>query len=50
MQNKIEMDDRGIFEDTSNTIKKAIEEVHSKSTEKTKIAKTVFTIALNKII
>lgn len=50
MQNKIEMDDRGIFEDTSNTIKKAIEEVHSKSTEKTKIAKTAFTIALNKII
>lgn len=50
MQNKIEMDDRGIFEDTSNTIKKAVEEVHSKSTEKTKIAKTAFTIALNKII
>src|SRR5690554_6566557 len=50
MQSKIEMEDRGIFEDTSNTIKKAIEEVHSKSTEKTKIAKTAFTIALNKII
>lgn len=50
MQSKIEMEDRGIFEDTSNTIKKAIEEVHNKSTEKTKIAKTAFTIALNKII
>jgi glutamate dehydrogenase/leucine dehydrogenase len=50
MQNKIAMEDRGIFEDTSNTIKEAIEEVYQKSAEKTKIAKTAFTIALNKLI
>lgn len=50
MQNKVQLADREIFEDTSNIIKKAIEEVYQKSSEKTKIAKTAFTIALNKII
>lgn len=50
MQNKVKLADQGIFEDTSTIIKEAIAEVHQKSTEKTKIAKTAFTIALNKII
>jgi len=50
MTGNIEMTDKGIFEDTSNTIKNAIEEVFNKSQEKTKIAKTAFTIALNKLI
>lgn len=50
MTDTIQMNDKGIFEDTSTTIKKALEEVHQKSQEKTKIAKTAFTIALNKLI
>ena len=50
MTDSVEMSDQAIFEDTSNTIKEAIKEVHKKATDKTKIAKTAFTIALNKLI
>ena len=50
MTNNAEMSDKAIFEDTSTTIKKAIEDVHNTSKEKTKIAKTAFTLALNKLI
>lgn len=45
-----ELTDEGIFKDTSNTIKKALEATHAKNTGKTKIAKTAFEIALNKLI
>jgi len=50
MTDSIEMSDKGIFEDTSNIIKDALIKVHNQSTETTKIAKTAFTIALNKLI
>ncbi|MEQ8623416.1 MAG: Glu/Leu/Phe/Val dehydrogenase dimerization domain-containing protein [Vicingaceae bacterium] len=50
MTDSAEMSDQAIFDDTSKTIKEAIKEVHKKSSEKTKIAKTAFTIALNKLI
>ncbi|MBD3635973.1 MAG: amino acid dehydrogenase [Crocinitomicaceae bacterium] len=45
-----ELTDQGIFEDTSNTIKKALQDTYAKSSGKTKIAKTAFEIALNKLI
>lgn len=50
MSEKIEITDKNIFEDTSSTIKKALESVYEKSTAKTNIAKTAFSIALNKLI
>ena len=50
MSENITMEDQGIFEDTSNTIKTAIEEVYAKSTSKLNVAKTAFAIALNKLI
>ncbi|MEX1000673.1 MAG: Glu/Leu/Phe/Val dehydrogenase dimerization domain-containing protein [Crocinitomicaceae bacterium] len=45
-----EITDKGIFEDTSNTIKKALEAVHKKDNRKVDIAKTAFEIALNKLV
>lgn len=50
MTDSVEMTDEGIFNDTSNTIKKAMEEAFEVSSSKTNIAKTAFTIALNKLI
>lgn len=50
MTDSVEMTDEGIFNDTSNTIKKAMEEAYEVSSSKTNIAKTAFTIALNKLI
>ena len=50
MTDSVEMTDDGIFKDTSNVIKKAMEATYSKSNSKTHIAKTAFTIALNKLI
>ncbi len=50
MTDSIEVTDEGIFEDTSSIIKKALADVHQQSQDKTKIAKTAFTIALNKLI
>jgi glutamate dehydrogenase/leucine dehydrogenase len=42
--------DLGIFEDTSNIIKDAMVAAHAKNPTKTKIAKTAFEIALNKLV
>lgn len=42
--------DEGIFSDTSETIKKAMVDTHQKNSGKTKIAKSAFEIALNKLI
>lgn len=42
--------DKGIFEDTSKTINDALKASYSKSQSKTKVAKTSFEIALNKLI
>ena len=50
MLKDISMDDAGIFEDTSQTISKALQEVHTTSTSKTRISRTAFEIALNKLI
>jgi len=50
MTDSVEMTDEGIFNDTSDTIKKAMEETFEVSSSKTNIAKTAFTIALNKLV
>lgn len=42
--------DQDIFEDTSNTIKTALEKVHSKNKDKTGISKTAFEIALEQLV
>ena len=42
--------DQGIFEDTSNTIKVALQNAHNQNPKKTKIAKTAFEIALKKLV
>ena len=48
--NDIDMSDEGIFGDTSNIIKEALEKSYSKNTDKTKIAKTAFEIALDQLV
>lgn len=50
MNSNVSMMDEDIFKDTSMTIKKALEEVYQKSSDKRGIAKTAFSIALNKLI
>ena len=52
MENKIDlpMRDKLIFEDTSNTIEKALINIYKKKTKKTKISKTAFEIALKELL
>lgn len=50
MQDDIKVTDEAIFEDTSNTIKQALQKVHKVSSSKTKIAKTAFEIALKELV
>ena len=52
MENRIDlpMQDKAIFEDTSNIIKNAIQKVHNKNPNKTDISKTAFEIALEKLV
>ncbi len=50
MTNNVVITDEGIFEDTSNTIKDALQKVYNESSDKTNIAKTAFQIALSKLI
>mgnify|MGYP000748902332 CR=1 FL=1 len=45
-----ELTDQGIFEDTSNIIKKALENTHLKNPQKTGVAKTAFEIALKQLV
>jgi glutamate dehydrogenase/leucine dehydrogenase len=45
-----EMSDEGIFKDTSEVIKKSLENTHLKNPEKTGIAKTAFEIALKQLV
>ncbi|MFP5471232.1 MAG: Glu/Leu/Phe/Val dehydrogenase dimerization domain-containing protein [Bacteroidia bacterium] len=45
-----EITDEGIFKDTSNTIKKALENVNKNNKNKTGITKTAFEIALKQLI
>ena len=44
------MTDDAIFEDTSNVIKHAIQDVYNKNSSKTNISKTAFEIALKQLI
>lgn len=52
MESKIElpMKDNSIFEDTSKTIRKALEKTHHKNKNKKEICKTAFEIALSQLI
>lgn len=46
----IDMSDHGIFSDTSNIIKGALEKAYAANSSKTDIAKTAFEIALNQLV
>lgn len=50
MERKVQMTDEAIFNDTSEIIKKAIQNVYDKSPIKTEISKTAFEIALKQLI
>ncbi len=50
MERKVQMTDDAIFEDTSNVIKHAIQDVYNKNSSKTNISKTAFEIALKQLI
>ncbi|MGC6429487.1 MAG: Glu/Leu/Phe/Val dehydrogenase dimerization domain-containing protein [Jejuia sp.] len=50
MERKVQMTDEAIFNDTSRTIKTALEKVYNKNKSKTKISATAFEIALNQLI
>ncbi|MDO6598259.1 Glu/Leu/Phe/Val dehydrogenase dimerization domain-containing protein [Oceanihabitans sp. 2_MG-2023] len=50
MERKVQMTDEAIFNDTSEIIKKAIQNVHNKNQSKTGISATAFEIALSQLI
>ncbi len=52
MESRVElpMKEKAIFEDTSNTIKKALKKIYQKKNSKQNICKTAFEIALNQLI
>ncbi|MBW6483453.1 MAG: amino acid dehydrogenase [Vicingaceae bacterium] len=51
MSNDLEkLDDKAIFEDTSNTIKKAIKQAYTINPSKTTISKTAFGLALKQLV
>ncbi|PQJ69348.1 Glu/Leu/Phe/Val dehydrogenase dimerization domain-containing protein [Polaribacter butkevichii] len=50
MERRVEMTDEAIFEDTSNTIKRALQRTFARSASKTKISETAFEIALKELI
>ncbi len=50
MERKVLMTDEAIFNDTSNTIKKALEKVYIRNKSKTEISATAFEIALNQLV
>ncbi|MCX2679656.1 amino acid dehydrogenase [Galbibacter sp. EGI 63066] len=50
MERRTEMTDKAIFEDTSNTIKKALQNTFKQSVNKTNISSTAFEIALKQLI
>lgn len=49
MEKRVSMDDEAIFQDTSNTIRKALEVAHAKNSSKTSISETAFEIALKEL-
>ncbi|MBT8255188.1 MAG: amino acid dehydrogenase [Bacteroidia bacterium] len=50
MERKVQMTDEAIFNDTSETIKRAIQDAHDANKSKTNISKTAFEIALKQLI
>ena len=50
MERRVEMTDEAIFSDTSNIIKKALENAHARNASKTSISETAFEIALKQLI
>ena len=50
MERKVQMTDDAIFNDTSNIIKKAIQNTYNKNPSKTEISKTAFEIALTQLV
>jgi len=50
MEQKVTMTDDAIFNDTSNTIKRAIEKIYNTNKSKTGMSATAFEIALNQLI
>ncbi|TYB79401.1 Glu/Leu/Phe/Val dehydrogenase dimerization domain-containing protein [Bizionia myxarmorum] len=50
MESKVEMTDESIFEDTSATIKKALQNVYKENTSKKELSKTAFEIALRQLV
>ncbi|GAA0747056.1 Glu/Leu/Phe/Val dehydrogenase dimerization domain-containing protein [Gaetbulibacter jejuensis] len=50
MERKVQMTDEAIFNDTSNRIKQALENVHKNNKSKTGISATAFEIALSQLI
>lgn len=50
MERKVQMTDDAIFTDTSETIRKAIQDTHDTRNSKTNISKTAFEIALKQLI
>ena len=50
MERRVQMTDEAIFNDTSKTIREAIEKIYNKNKSKTEISATAFEIALNQLI
>lgn len=50
MEKKVQMTDEAIFNDTSETIKTAIEKAHAKNSDKKNISATAFEIALKQLV
>ena len=50
MENEVSMEDQAIFEDTSGTIRKALEKLYKNNPGKTNLARTSFEIALKQLI
>ncbi|WP_369048768.1 Glu/Leu/Phe/Val dehydrogenase dimerization domain-containing protein [Tenacibaculum sp. UWU-22] len=50
MERRVEMSDTAIFNDTSEVIKKAIQNVYNKNKSKTRISETAFEIALSQLV
>lgn len=50
MERKVQMTDEAIFQDTSNIIKQAIQNVYNRSSNPTEISKTAFEIALKQLV
>ncbi len=50
MERKVQMTDEAIFKDTSETIKKAIQNTYNNNQAKTNISKTAFEIALKQLV